>query len=197
MIDSGPNSVDPDSFFDDERSYYYDPFSSDDNYQDSDDFHLDFNNGENEVNYFVQSSLLNNDNTTIAPDQVLPSSSSNSSNSDKNQQNPIILKECSFRGSTCRSSKTKVRLSDNQQDFKDNFYQMFTSKKKFDKKLVRGIHNNICAHFNFKKMTRDQYRMIDLYFKEYAKYSQQILIYLRDNKEEILKLVLGLSDVKK
>lgn len=46
-------------------------------------------------------------------------------------------------------------------------------------------------------MTRDQYRMIDLYFKEYAKYSQQILIYLRDNKEEILKLVLGLSDVKK
>lgn len=129
MIDSGPNSVDPDSFFDDEKSYNYDPFSSDDNYQDLYDFHLDFNNGENEVNYFVQSSLLNNDNTTIAPDQVLPSSSSNSSNSDKSQQNPIILKECSFRGSTCRSSKTKVRLSDNQQDFKDNFYQMFTSKK--------------------------------------------------------------------
>lgn len=92
------------------------------------------------------------------------------------------------------SSQKKVELSDDECDFKYNFYQILTSKKRFAKTIVRDIHNYMSKnYFKFQKMTRNQFRNIDLYFHDYSKYKEQILIYLKNNKELILKSIQGLN----
>lgn len=96
-------------------------------------------------------------------------------------------------GDTTRSPKRKVDLSHNELSFKDRFYAIFTTKKKFEKKLVKQIHDYIRKPFGFERMSREEFRRIDIYFRNYAKYSPQILSYLILHKEEIFDKFLSKS----
>lgn len=80
----------------------------------------------------------------------------------------------------------KLNRSHQNNEFKKLFYQIFTSKKRIPKEIVKKIHNIILVPLELKKMSRDEYRKIDLYFQNYLKYSTQILIYLQKHKEDIL-----------
>ena len=92
-------------------------------------------------------------------------------------------------GGSTRTSKRKIDLSKEANTFKSFFYQIFTSKKKFDKKLVKNIHNLIAPHCNLRKISREEFRSIDLYFKEFSNSQEQILIYLHQHKENILDAI--------
>ncbi|KAK8894262.1 hypothetical protein M9Y10_022697 [Tritrichomonas musculus] len=96
-------------------------------------------------------------------------------------------------GDPTRAPKRKVDLSRNELSFKDRFYAIFTTKKKFEKKLVKQIHNYIRKPFGFERMSREEFRRIDLYFQNYAKYSEQILRYLIHHQEEIFDKFLSKS----
>lgn len=92
---------------------------------------------------------------------------------------------------TLRAPKRKVHLSDIALDFKNGFYSIFTYKKKFDKKYVKDIHNSyISKILNLDQISREEYRRIDLYFKKYAKYKDQILNLLRKHQGEISQNIL-------
>ena len=83
-----------------------------------------------------------------------------------NDQNKKINKP----GILPRNPKRSVDLSEHEQYFKDQYYKIFVSRKKFEKKLVRQIHNLVLVKEikNLKKMDREEYRRIDLYFKKYS-----------------------------
>ena len=102
--------------------------------------------------------------------------------------------ECHQQNSKTKSSKEpkrKVALSDNQQSFKDKYYQVFTSKKRFSKAYVKNIHDILIKELGLKPMSREEFRRIDLYFHHFSKYSNQILDFLEKNKEEINSQVFG------
>lgn len=91
----------------------------------------------------------------------------------------------------------RLKLSNDQSDFKANFYQIFTNQKRFSKELVKEIHEYMRNNgFNFKRMTRAQFRCIDQYFHDYSIYSEHILVFLKNNKKSILEKVTGLSNLK-
>lgn len=96
-------------------------------------------------------------------------------------------------GDPTRAPKRKVDLSQSELSFKDRFYAIFTTKKKFEKKLVKQIHDFIRKPFGFERMSREEFRRIDIYFQNYAKYSSQILGYLILHKEEIFDRFLSKS----
>lgn len=91
--------------------------------------------------------------------------------------------------SSTKYSKKKVDLSRNANKFKLLFYQIFTTKKRFPKELVRKIHNIISDFCHLQKMTREEFRSIDLYFRNYSKYSEYILNFLQLHRKEIMRLV--------
>lgn len=90
------------------------------------------------------------------------------------------------RSTPRKYSKGKVDLSDDELQFKFSFYHLFVTKKKFEKKYVKLIHNLICDKLNISKLQREEERSIDLYFKNRIKYSNSILIYINTHKKEIL-----------
>lgn len=96
-------------------------------------------------------------------------------------------------GDRHRKPKTKLFLSDSTKKFKKDFYSRFTSKKKFKKEFVKDIHNTILVEKikGFRKMRRDEIRMIDQYFINYAPFQDQILQVLKDNHDIILKKILN------
>lgn len=62
--------------------------------------------------------------------------------------------------------KNKVPLTEEQQQFKDNFFAFITDKKKLPKDIVIKIHKDFLME-NIEgliKMTRDESRSIDLYY---------------------------------
>ena len=71
--------------------------------------------------------------------------------------------------------KSKIRLNEKALTFKENFYQLFTFKKKFPKKFVVQIHNSICRQLGLRRVNRDETRSIDKYFQHFAQYSDKIL----------------------
>lgn len=110
-------------------------------------------------------------------------------------QSDACFEGSNSRGST-RASKRKIDLSRKANMFKKLFYQIFTSKKKFPKQMVKKIHEIVCAPLFLKKMSREQFRRIDLYFQENSQYSERILIYLQQHKEELLDQIPELSELK-
>lgn len=108
----------------------------------------------------------------------------------------IDLNERSSLGTSTRGSKIKVDLSKDEHSFKEFFYKIFTTKARFPKKLVCRIHNIICKALKLPRISRNESRSIDLYFKNYTKESNRILIYLHQHKEELLGLVPELLNLK-
>ena len=90
-------------------------------------------------------------------------------------------------GDPTRAPKRKIDLSRTEMSFKDRFYAIFTTKKKFEKNLVRIIHNHIRKQLGLRTMSREEYRRIDLYFQHFAKYSETIIPYLSNHREEIYR----------
>ena len=89
-----------------------------------------------------------------------------------------------------RAPKRRVELDNDEQEFKNKYYSIFTNYKKFDKVYVKKIHNLfLMDHFNFNKIIREEYRRIDLYFKHYSQYKDSILDFLQEHKTEITKVV--------
>ena len=85
--------------------------------------------------------------------------------------------------------KLKIGLSEKQSSFKQQFYSIFLNdikgKNIFPKEKVIVIHNSICVQAGVRRMKRDEYRAINNYFKHFAKYKNQILKSIIENKEEL------------
>lgn len=94
------------------------------------------------------------------------------------------------------TDKKKVELSYLAEKFKNNFYQIFTTKKRFSKKIVQKIHEVIRGPLNLPKMKREEMRSINLYFNEYAPISNALLIYIHHHKKEIIEKVAELRSLK-
>lgn len=89
-----------------------------------------------------------------------------------------------------KQPKRKVSLSAKEQKFKKNLYSVFTSKKKFPKECLKKIHDeHIAIDLDIPKMSREQLRRIDLYFRDFASFSDLIIPYLKQNKGELSYLV--------
>ena len=106
-----------------------------------------------------------------------------------------LSRDLSSRSST-RAPKRKVNLSYRADDFKKLFYQTFTTKKRFHKSIIKKIHDIILIPLQLRKMAREEYRRIDLYFQNFARFGAQILIYLHNNKEDLLDAIPELSELK-
>lgn len=89
--------------------------------------------------------------------------------------------------------KLKIGLSEKQSSFKQQFYSIFLNdikgKNIFPKEKVIVIHNSICVQAGVRRMKRDEYRAINNYFKHFAKYKNQILKSIIENKEELSSLI--------
>lgn len=85
--------------------------------------------------------------------------------------------------------RTRMRgkqLPPNVQKFKYRFFSILSSKKKFRKKIVQEIHNNfLVKELGFKRMQRDEYRNISIYFLNYYSKKDEILNVLEKNKTQI------------
>ncbi|KAK8887613.1 hypothetical protein M9Y10_038665 [Tritrichomonas musculus] len=91
-----------------------------------------------------------------------------------------------------RNCRNIIKLSDEEQYFKDQYYKIFTSRKKFPKKYVQLIHNNVLVGKikGFKKMERDDFRSINIYFKNHLNDKSKMFDVLEKNINvcrEILK----------
>ena len=117
----------------------------------------------------------------------------------KQNQN-LFVKNVSFNNEHCDDSKstfnknnhygkkkTTIKLSEKALNFQFSFYQIFTTRKRFPKKYVALIHNEICHNLNLRRINRDETRSIFLYFENFSKYAEKILIFIQNNKEEIIK----------
>lgn len=89
--------------------------------------------------------------------------------------------------------KGQVNFSGRVQKFRNFFYLIFTNRKKFKKEYVKKIHNYMSDYIKFPKMTRNEYRNVELYFQNYVLYDYLIISFLKSHKIQILRLIPGLS----
>lgn len=82
--------------------------------------------------------------------------------------------------------KRKISLSDDQKKFKDQFYAIFEKGKKFDKSILKKIHEFMKEELKIPSILREEYRRIDLYFKHFYEYKDIIIPFLKKNKKDIL-----------
>lgn len=89
--------------------------------------------------------------------------------------------------------RNKQVLRRKEVEFKEDFYSIFLhdikGKKIIPKDKVIAIHNSICDEAGVRRMTRNEYRVINNYFKHFAKYRFQIIQSIIRNKEELSKLI--------
>lgn len=94
------------------------------------------------------------------------------------------------------SSRQKIDLSSDANDLKSRYYSIFTDRKAFPKKKLYLIQKYVLApQIGLRNMIRDEIRQKDLYFQNFAKFKDKILLCLELNKKMILSTYL--SDVKK
>lgn len=87
-------------------------------------------------------------------------------------------------------SMQKVILDENDQSFKNNFYSIFTKKKRFNKNIVKEIHNCILVPIlGFQPMTRNEFRCIARYFRNHSYMKEQIINCLKENKAKIQQII--------
>lgn len=86
-----------------------------------------------------------------------------------------------------------IGLTSNERSFKDDFYSIFLNnikgKKIIPKEKVVMIHNYICKEAGVRKMRRDEYRVINNYFKNFAQFKDQILRCIIKYKKELENLI--------
>ena len=94
--------------------------------------------------------------------------------------------------------RNNQRLTREAISFKEDFYSIFLNnikgKKIIPKEKVIEIHNSICEEAGVRKMQRDEYRVINNYFKHFAKYRRQIISIIIKNKER-LSLLINLPSI--
>lgn len=93
--------------------------------------------------------------------------------------------------------KSSIDLDERAYNFKFSFYKIFTLRKKFPKKYVILIHNEICHKLKLRKATRDETRSINKYFVNFAPYSDIIILFIKNNIDTILKNIPKLKEVLK
>lgn len=146
----------------------------------------------------LPSILLTCEKPSIDPTDDLSGSNVSSENENENgNDNYFINNSVCFQNQPLQQHKKKspVNLSEAASDFKFSFYRIFTSRKKFPKKYVTLIHNEICQGLNLPRITRDECRSIDLYFIHYYQHSKDILFYLTKNKDQILHKIPELKTI--
>lgn len=146
----------------------------------------------------LPSILLTCEKPSIDPTDDLSGSNVSSENENENgNNNYFINNSVCFQNQPYQQHKKKspVNLSEAASDFKFSFYRIFTSRKKFPKKYVTLIHNEICQGLNLPRITRDECRSIDLYFIHYYQHSKDILFYLTKNKDRILHKIPELKTI--
>lgn len=94
-----------------------------------------------------------------------------------------------------RKKKCQVKMDEKASIFKFSFYQLFTTRKKFPKKFVIMIHNEICANLNLRCINRDESRSIDLYFTNFARHSEKIILFLKAHKNNIIQKIPELKEI--
>lgn len=104
---------------------------------------------------------------------------------------PFIHDQCK----KFRRKKANIKMSEVAQNFQFTFYQIFTTRKKFQKKFVISIHNEICSNLNLRRVNRDETRSIHLYFANFAYCSERILVYIKNNKNEIIRRLPELQSI--
>ena len=82
--------------------------------------------------------------------------------------------------------KRKLILSQKAQNFKNDYFLIFTNRKKFPKTILRQIHSIIQGPLNLKPMSREIVRFNDKYFEEYSDNAFKIIQYLVLHKKEII-----------
>lgn len=135
------------------------------------DFYQNFGNINNPKNFLSQKIISSNPtrNDDRNTENLILSEKKNSSNNNSNYNSeddeisPLMCK------------KTKIHLSEKALTFKESFYQIFTIKKKFQKKFVVQIHNSICRQIGLRRVNREESRSIDKYFQHFCSYSDKII----------------------
>lgn len=95
-----------------------------------------------------------------------------------------------------RAEKCKRSLSDDAIKLKNNYYVIFTYKKRFPKELVYKIHKEVLVpQLHYPKLKRAEMRELDIYFQNYAPKMKEILDFLKQKKNVLLKDIL--KDIKK
>ena len=120
----------------------------------------------------------------------------NPSISTQNTQNIINknIRKNSSRDSSKKKIKRKIELSNKAQYLKNNYYLIFTKKKKFPKTIIKKIHEIMMVHLDLKPMTREIYRFNDKYFEEFANDSEKIIQYLVCHKKLVVASIPELLD---
>lgn len=90
-------------------------------------------------------------------------------------------------------TKKKVNLSTSAQNFKENFYLIFTNKKKFPKPILKQVHSIMQKVLDLKPISRNALRVSDKYFEEFLPESFKIIQYLVNYKKEILTKIPELA----
>lgn len=86
--------------------------------------------------------------------------------------------------------KRKIFLSDGERKFKAQIYTILNKGRKFDKYILKSIHDFMKDKLNIPTMVREEFRRIDLYFKHFYKYEDRIIPFLKNNKEDIFEAFL-------
>lgn len=170
----------------DSNIFIDDPNSFQEPYQQSFDFNP-FNNQKD--NMMTDSSLSATPN--VSSGQCI----NNNTLSDNSDKSTTIQEQKNQSFEVERSTKRgKMALSSTAHLFKENYYHIFTKKKKFPKPFVKKIHKLIEGPLNLKPFTRSISRCNDKYFIENAYRSEDIIQYLCSHKLEIIALIpeLGL-----
>lgn len=108
-----------------------------------------------------------------------------------NINGPFIQNQCK----KFRKKKVNIKMSEVAQNFQFTFYQIFTTRKKFQKKFVILIHNEICGNLNLRRVNRDETRSIHLYFAHFSYCAERILVYIKNNKNEIIRRLPELQTI--
>lgn len=91
--------------------------------------------------------------------------------------------------------KSPVKMSEAATNFKLTFYQMFTSRKKFQKKFVVMIHNEICTNLELRRVNREEARSINLYFSHFLNHKDKILFYINKNVNNLRRRLPELNEI--
>lgn len=114
-------------------------------------------------------------------------------------QDLILAKQyrSSFDLSCSSKTKSSVKLSEAAKNFQSAFYQQFTSRKKFQKKFVVMIHNEICTYLNLRRVNREEARSINLYFLHFLRHKDKILSYINNNSHSLRRRIQELNEIPK
>lgn len=88
-----------------------------------------------------------------------------------------------------QSPKKKVELTSDGLNYKKAFIECFTKDKRFSKSKVEKIHKYIQERIEIPHFNREHRRCVTLYYNNFAKYKNIIIPFIRQNKNEILKII--------